>query len=85
MSEWIRVKERLPEQYEYVLVYAKMKGTDEPCPTSIARIMGDSQEWTWDFLFRDEKYSLGAWTDLIWDISSKDVTHWMPFPKPPEK
>ena len=34
--EWISVKDRLPENGEYVLVYSDNPGTGEPKPIAIA-------------------------------------------------
>lgn len=72
--KWISVSESLPEEYEYVLVCAKMKGTNEPSPISIARI----EATTWNLLFENKACACG---DLNWTIETKWITHWMPLPK----
>jgi len=71
MSEWISVKERLPEEGKSVLIFGK--GWDEP---EIGRLEsidaegfywtdtdGDDQDWSEEFL----------------------PTHWQPLPEPPKE
>ena len=79
MSEWISVTVRLPDPYEYVLVYAKMKGTGEPCPISIARQYAS----TWEMLSHEDQSNAVACGDLTWYMSEDEITHWMPLPSPP--
>jgi hypothetical protein len=74
--EWISVKEKLPDDYDYVLVYATMNGTNEPCPISIARRYG--REWE---ILNDE--GIGFCMDSSMYILAKDITHWAPLPKAP--
>jgi hypothetical protein len=79
MSEWISVKDQMPEQYEYVLVYAKMKGTNEPCPMSIA----NQYEGKWEMLNHSDQNNAWACGDLAWYMSEEEITHWHPLPKAP--
>ena len=77
--DWINLKDKKPEIYEFVLVCANNKGTNEPKPVSIARITSDTII-EWDFLAFLKK---GAFWDIEYPIMSDDITHWMPLPKPP--
>lgn len=77
---WISVKDKLPEMYEYVLVFAQMPGTNEPCPISIARY--DSKKWEF---FNDDSNNACACGDLTWNIESEEITHWMPLPRIPSE
>ena len=76
MNDWIEVKDSLPKNYEYVLVYAKMPGTNEPCPISIARYEVDR----WKLLFEGENNAI-ACGDLTWEIEADEITHWHEIPK----
>lgn len=76
MSEWIRVRDRLPENSgEYIVV-----ACDEGCPygegiwyaTVVVCAEYAFNSWTW--YEGSHEYSL----DGI-------VTHWMPLPEPPEE
>ncbi len=81
MSEWISVKDGLPEVDEYVLIrqkYAK--------ETMLARI---SQWGEWI----EQHEALQVYGDATWDsvislVSNTDgydaVTHWMPLPDAPK-
>lgn len=69
MSEWISVKDRLPEVGEQVIVYRQKKdhkSKKEICFDSIAILCHDNLVW-WNSHF------LGY-----------EVTHWMPLPEPPK-
>jgi hypothetical protein len=86
MTKWISVENNLPDYYEYVLVYAKRKGTGEPCPISIARLEPDDNIDIWSFIADfDNGNGIGASHDFLWDCSSEDITHWMPLPKLPRQ
>ena len=77
--KWIRIESQTPPDYEYVLVYAHMKGTNEPCPISIAQcIKGE-----WEMLNETENNAV-ACGDLTWSMEAQDITHWLPLPKKPE-
>lgn len=76
MSEWISVKDRLPETYgDYIVV-----ACDEGCP------YGEGIWYSTVVVVAD--YYDGCWT---WEQGSTEydlsglVTHWMPLPKPPEE
>lgn len=71
MMEWISMRERLPELYDWVLVSAK----DYPeVPAFIATAYRNKttkdENWYW------------WWFGYPSEIGK--VTHWMPLPKPPE-
>lgn len=80
MNEWINVKDRLPDNYQYVLVCAIMEGTNEPCPISIGRW---EIHW-WKILFDQTEGEASACGDLSWWIDCAYITHWMPLPELPE-
>lgn len=80
MGEWISVKDRLPDMYNFVLVYAKICGTNEPCPTYIARYDGNK----WRLLGEDEIVAIGAFMHMEYDLDVDDITHWMPLPEAPK-
>lgn len=69
MSEWIKCSDRLPENDEEVLVFGK-----------------DGM-----FCGRYETCAgISYWNSHRWDhtecmVEFEPVTHWMPFPNPPEK
>lgn len=78
---WISVKDRLPEPYDFVLVFADNEGTGEPRPMSIARW----EKGSWGFVNNTPLMcNQGAWMDIEYDMDSDDVTHWMPLPLPPK-
>ena len=67
MTKWIRVKDRLPDNRQDVIVYNECK---EVCG---ATFFAAGPEWD---------YSQGN----QFTVSDLDtVTHWMPFPNPPEE
>jgi hypothetical protein len=68
MSEWISVKDRLPVDGEYVLVYAK-NGT--------RRYKIDSA------IYCEEKKYHWRFFDIP-NYFGKYITHWMPLPEPPK-
>lgn len=75
--EWISVKDKLSEIYDFVIVYAQMQGQGEPCPMAIARFNGKQWELLGDL-------EVGAWQDIEYGIDIEDISHWMPLPKLPE-
>lgn len=78
---WINAKDRLPDLYNFVLVFANNQGTDEPKPFSIARWNGTE----WEFINHDILMpNYGAWMDIEYDMDSDDITHWMPLPEAPK-
>jgi len=79
MSEWISIKDSLPREYDFVLVFADNQSMLKPKPTSIARIISKGK---WDFLGQWTS-SVGAWMDKECYMNGDDITHWMPLPKSP--
>ncbi len=81
--QWIKCSERLPELYDFVLVFADNKGTGEPRPFSIARRNSSDN---WEFINNDNVMpNYGSWMDIEYPMDSDDVTHWMPLPQPPKE
>ena len=77
-GEWIPVTERLPKQYETVLVATggevsagEVRFPDGEC--------GMNEPWWMVFKDRRDRVSI-AWAGLV---RLSDVTHWMPLPAPP--
>lgn len=81
MSEWVKASDRLPEPYEFTLVYSKILGTSEPCPMTIAR--WNTREW--ETLCNENENNACACGDLFWELDPEKITHWMPLPKSPEE
>jgi len=80
--EWISVKDKLPELYDFVLVFADNQGTNEPKPFSIAR--WESEKW--EFINHSPLMpNYGAYMEMEYNMDSEDVTHWMPLPQPPNR
>jgi len=77
--EWISVKDRLPEPYEYCIVFAKKEG-GEPSPLSIAR----QYQGMWEMMSDQDQSNAVTSGDLTWGMEGHEVTNWMPLPKPPE-
>lgn len=83
MSEWISVKDRLPEGYhdccehDYVLVMCEESNKYDLGPLlSIA----NRRDGKWDFAFGNH----GAYScEGIFALDSEDITHWMPLPEIP--
>jgi hypothetical protein len=77
-TQWIPVGERLPEEYETVLV-----ATDGSVSAGEIRFP-DSEcgmDEPWWMVFKDKRDRSVAWAGLV---PLNDVTHWMPLPAPPE-
>ncbi len=82
-NQWICVEDRLPELYDYVLVFADNQGTNEPKPISIARMYNEEK---WEFIAQSPCMpNYGAYMDIEYDIDSDNITHWMPLPSLPKK
>lgn len=80
---WISIKERLPDIYDFVLVFADNQGTNEPKPISIARLLPGNGNW--EFMYEyDNGSGGGVYQDIEWSIEVEDITHWMPLPKAPK-
>lgn len=72
MSEWISVKDRMPNVGEYVLVADWYSGIN----------YGMVKAYYNSLWFIDED-SLDVWGDSKVDLGF-DPTHWMPLPEPPK-
>lgn len=72
MSEWIRVKDRLPEPFTSVLVSNSAGVSLDEREATTAYFDGVDGQW----------YYLAFWDYDLWHKA--DVTHWMPLPAPPE-
>ncbi len=79
--EWISVKDRLPELYDFVLVLADNPGTNEPKPIAISRL----KMCGWEFLHTNDMWTHGVYMDITYNIDLDDITHWMHLPSPPPK
>jgi hypothetical protein len=75
---WIPVSERLPEEYQTVLVM-----TDAGVSAGEIRFPDSECEMdeTWWMVFKDMRDRLNSWAGFI---PLSVVTHWMPLPEPPE-
>lgn len=70
-TQWISVKERLPDEGEEVLIFGQYLN-DIPKVLGVrSRYKGD-QDWKYTWEGPDE-----------WVYRENDVTHWMPLPEPP--
>jgi len=77
MSEWIKVSDTLPDDYKYVLVYAKKQGA-EPSPISIAR----QYKGIWEMLSTESQSNAFACGDLSWAMDAEEIIHWLAIPIP---
>lgn len=68
MTEWISVEDRLPDAYAKVLVVAFWRG----CWQTFVGWLG----------FYSKKWYVRM--GCLGEIEGLTVTHWMPFPEPPE-
>ena len=86
VQEWVSVKDRLPDEHESL--FARYKGTDKWRNAMFTTIS--------DRVIVCEEYENGNrivktanTVDGVWKVKgvfySCRVTHWMPFPKPPEE
>ncbi len=66
MTEWISCKDRLPTEYDYVLVFCNLQGAGEPKPISIVRMINGQ----WDLLSND---FTGYWQDLECTIYQEHI------------
>jgi hypothetical protein len=85
MSEWISVKDRLPEDGTgWLTVYGSIPNLRffvGPGYYDYAK-----KEWLSRFLnYRARTDAANLVTDQIEYLPFEQVTHWMPLPKPPEK
>lgn len=82
ITEWINVKDRLPEPYDFVLVFADNQGSNEPKPISLARLIPGGTVWEFLYEYGDAS-GAGVYQDLEWPVEMDDITHWMKLPKGP--
>lgn len=77
IGEWIPVGERLPKEYETVLV-----ATDGGVSAGEVRFpFDDYMEEPWWMVFKDRRCRVTTtWAGFV---RLSDVTHWMPLPAPP--
>ena len=78
--EWISVKDKLPIDYEYVLV-CNLKEGNEPSPISIAR----QYKGIWEMLNHSDQSNAIACGDLTWYMNESEIMYWIPIPKIPVK
>lgn len=82
MSEWISVKDRMPEGSTSVIVAYESDADGEPClDVGEGWRQVDGQWYGMGIFYRprsDDGFTFRP------DISKKKVTHWMPLPEPPE-
>lgn len=93
MSEWISVKDRLPERKNYweryiVVVLSSFSSWHEESYDKeiVTTADYDSEQKIWHIDWGDSKKQLNALIDIE-DIQPEAdfVTHWMPLPKPPKE
>ena len=82
MMEWIKCSDRLPNPYDFVLVFATTKGSCEPNPITLSRLIPGGTIWEFLYDYPDTS-GAGVYQDLEWPVEMEDITHWMPLPKPP--
>jgi hypothetical protein len=71
MSEWISIKDRLPEKTGYYIVAAEFDGEYPKCMIQTMHFV---------------KVAYGTPVNMWYDYEiSKQITHWMPLPEPPKK
>ena len=83
VSQWISINEKLPKPYDFVLVFADTKGSNEPKPISLARLLPGKMNWEFLSEYKDGSGS-GCYQDLEWPVEVEDITHWMHLPKRPQ-
>lgn len=76
--EWIKVEDKLPEQYVDVFVYY-----GQPVG-SVAHRLGEKERGEASNVWPELRGSKNVWdsADLFRPITT--VTHWMPLPEPPK-
>ena len=80
---WINVKDRLPDVYDFVLVLADNQGTGEPKPINIARL--DNHK-NWEFCNKAPGMPhYGAYMDIEYPMDIDHITHWAELPALPKE
>ena len=78
IMQWINVNERLPPEFDWVLVCNTPKESSEPRCVNIWR-------WTdsgWDYLNGIDD-ACPTFSDVTHHMLPEEVTHWMPLPTQP--
>ena len=83
MSEWISVKDRLPEDdlpqdTDRLLIKVLVCSTSGKYGVrTLSR-----QRWimSWDY-----KTNTGTYSNWTWSRDARNITHWLPLPQPPEE
>lgn len=75
MTEWIGLKERLPEQDIDIRCNGKRKAI------KVLTAAKNAKGWTIRTKVRFWSWDAKSW---IWRDPSGGITHWMPLPEPPE-
>ncbi len=79
MSEWISIRDKLPQEGIYVLVYGDMGGSD-PRPISIAR----HDKGVWEMMTNESQCNAVTCGNLTWYMEGNEITHWMELPRLPD-
>lgn len=98
MSNWISVKDEMPENNKSVLIRQKT-GYKDNSVTVVGKYVGkftvecgDCDNEFNDYCEeKDEYFTPEGWYENLWNWSdysgiriNEEVTHWMPLPQPPE-
>ncbi len=78
IPKWVKVSERMPDLYQWVLVTNSPKGTNEPRSINIWRWNGER----WERL--NDEDEAPTFMDIIHYMSLDEPTWWMPLPKEPK-
>lgn len=91
MSEWISVKDRLPEFKERVLAYVKNKDPEgrfnregvyvAQLEDKVPKHDPEGKRNFWGIPGYDSEWTVWAWSCF----TEPEVTHWRPLPEPPKE
>lgn len=91
MSEWISVKDRLPEFKEFVLAYVKNKDPEgrfnregvyvAQLEDKVPKHDPEGKRNFWGIPGYDSEWTVWAWSCF----TEPEVTHWRPLPEPPKE